>query len=141
MPITDSDRADHARRRASVLGRLGPGEAMLLFGAHHHLRNGDAEYRFRQLSDVLYLCGWEDPDVALLLRPDAENPFTLFVQPKDPDREVWTGIREGPVGARERYEGCYTQICYSYRAPPQWNVRDLCRTGDQIRKSENGDSR
>lgn len=103
MPITDSDRADHARRRASVLGRLGPGEAMLLFGAHHHLRNGDAEYRFRQLSDVLYLCGWEDPDVALLLRPDAENPFTLFVQPKDPDREVWTGIREGPVGARERY--------------------------------------
>ena len=76
---------------------------MLLFGAHHHLRNGDAEYRFRQLSDLLYLCGWEDPEVAVLLRPDAEHPFTMFVQPKDPEREVWTGIREGPVGAKERY--------------------------------------
>ncbi|HJN72523.1 MAG TPA: aminopeptidase P N-terminal domain-containing protein [Myxococcota bacterium] len=103
MSIPEADRATYAARRAAVLDKLGPGEAMLLFGARQHIRNGDSEYRYRQLSDLLYLCGWEDPGVAVLLRPDAESPFTMFVQPKDPDREVWTGVREGPEGAKERY--------------------------------------
>ena len=103
MSLSDADRLSCARRRAAVLERMGEGEAMLLFAAHHPIRNGDAEYRFRQLSDVLYLCGWEDPDAVVLLRPGAEHPFTMFVQPKDPEREIWTGIRAGPDGARERF--------------------------------------
>ncbi len=92
--------ADHRR---AVLDRLEPGQAMLLFGAHHHLRNGDAEYRYRQVSDLLYVSGWEDPEVAVLLRPDGDRRFQMWVQPKDPEREVWTGVREGTEGAVERY--------------------------------------
>jgi len=75
------------------------GSAMLLFGAHHHLRNNDSEYRYRQHSDVLYTTGWTWPEVAVLLRPGAEQPTVMFVQPKDPEREVWTGLRPGPEGA------------------------------------------
>ena len=42
--------------------------------------------------------------MALLLphRPDGER-FVLFVQPKDPAAEVWTGFRWGTEGAVERY--------------------------------------
>lgn len=89
----------YAARRQAVLDTLEEGQAMLLLGAHHFLRNGDAEYRYRQSSDVLYLSGWEDPECALLLRKGAEKPFTLFVQPKDAEREVWTGRRAGVQGA------------------------------------------
>jgi Xaa-Pro aminopeptidase len=75
------------------------GSAMLLFGAHHFLRNGDAEFGYRQDSDLWYLTGWRDPEVALLLVPGTEQPSMLFVQPKNPEMEVWTGIRPGPEGA------------------------------------------
>ena len=89
----------YAARRQAVLDKMQDGQAMLLLGAHHHLRNGDAEYRYRQSSDVLYVTGWEDPECAVLLRKGHKKPFTLFVQPKDPEREVWTGRRAGEPGA------------------------------------------
>ncbi|MED5369551.1 MAG: aminopeptidase P N-terminal domain-containing protein [Myxococcota bacterium] len=88
-----------AARRQAVLDRMQVGQAMLLMGAHHPLRNGDAEYRFRQHSDLIYLSGWSDPEAALLLVKGAEERFVLFIQPKDPEREVWTGRRAGTEGA------------------------------------------
>ena len=33
--------------------------------------------------------------MALLIRPKADKPVVMFVQPKDPKREIWTGIRPG----------------------------------------------
>ncbi|MCP4804454.1 MAG: M24 family metallopeptidase [Proteobacteria bacterium] len=103
MNRAHDDQSAYAARRERLLATLPEGEAMLLFAAHHHLRNGDAEFRFRQLSDVLYLTGWEDPDAVVLLRPGADEPFVMWVQPKDEEREIWTGIRAGPVGAVERF--------------------------------------
>lgn len=91
-----------AAQRARFLGSLGT-DAALLFGAPERLRNGDAEYRYRPSSDVLYLTGWADPHCAVLLRPGAEQPFVMFVQPRDREMEVWTGRRLGPEGARELY--------------------------------------
>ena len=91
-----------ADNRARFMNALGE-DAALLFAAPHHLRNGDAEYRYRQQSDVVYLSGWEGPDAALLFRPGAEQPFIMFVQPKNKEREVWTGRRPGPVGAKNDY--------------------------------------
>lgn len=91
-----------AARRAAFLASLGE-DAALLFGAPHALRNGDAEYKYRQSSDILYLTGWPDPEVAALFRPNSDLPFILFVQPKDPAREVWTGVRAGLEGATARF--------------------------------------
>jgi Xaa-Pro aminopeptidase len=87
--------AEHRGRLLKALGR----DAAILFAPPHRLRNADTEYRYRQSSDVYYLSGWEDPEAALLFRPGADKPFVMFVQPKDPEREVWTGVRPGPEGA------------------------------------------
>ncbi len=95
-------RPDFAHHRQRLLERLGADEAVLLFGAPHPLRNGDSEFRYRPDSDVYWLTGWEQSDCAVFLRP-GEAPFTLFVQPKDKERETWTGRRPGPEGARERF--------------------------------------
>jgi Xaa-Pro aminopeptidase len=96
----------HAARRTQYLSRLHEASvasrsphAALLFGGHPPRRNGDTEYRYRPCSDLHYLTGWEDPEVVALFRPGAEHPFVLFVQPKDPAREVWTGVRPGVPGA------------------------------------------
>jgi Xaa-Pro aminopeptidase len=95
-------RPDFELHRDTLLSRLGPDEGVLLFGAAHRLRNGDTEFKYRPASDLWWLTGWPDPDVALLVR-HGEHPFTLFVQPKNPEMEVWTGIRPGPEGAVHEY--------------------------------------
>lgn len=94
MPIPDF--ALHRRR---LLDALPADEAVLLFGAHEQVRNGDSEHRYRPDSDVYWLTGWEDPEVVVFVRPGIE-PVTMFVQPKDREREVWTGRRAGVEGAK-----------------------------------------
>lgn len=101
IPTWNPDR--HARNRARVLDTLHPGEALLVFGGHEVYRNADSTHRYRAHSDVHYLSGWHGPDVAVLLRKGAEKPFIMFVQPRDPEKEIWDGIRPGPEGARERF--------------------------------------
>jgi len=91
-------RPDFAAHRAQLLAHLAEDEAVLLFGGPHHLRNADSEYRYRADSDIYWLSAWEDPEVALFLRP-GDEPFTLFCQARDPEREQWTGVRPGPEGA------------------------------------------
>jgi Xaa-Pro aminopeptidase len=90
----------HRRR---TLAAMEPGSAMLLFGAHHATRSNDTEYKFRQDSDLLYTTGWTWPETAVLLRPAAEQETVFFVQPKDAEREIWTGVRPGPAGAVASY--------------------------------------
>ncbi|MEQ1566558.1 MAG: aminopeptidase P N-terminal domain-containing protein [Myxococcota bacterium] len=99
---TESEDQEFAAHRQRVLDRLAPDEAVLVFGAPEVVRNGDSEYAYRPQSMVWWLTGWEDPEVAVFLRP-GEQPFTMFVQPKDKEREVWTGRRDGPDGARAKF--------------------------------------
>ncbi|MEZ4238170.1 MAG: aminopeptidase P N-terminal domain-containing protein [Myxococcota bacterium] len=94
-----ADFADHRRR---LLERLPADEAVLVFGGPVRPRNADSDHRYRPDSDVYWLTGWEDPEVAVFVRP-GDEPLTMFVQPKDREREVWDGRRPGPEGAREAF--------------------------------------
>ncbi|MBI3767389.1 MAG: aminopeptidase P N-terminal domain-containing protein [Deltaproteobacteria bacterium] len=67
------------------------------------IRSHDVEYPFRQDNDFLYLTGFPEPEATCVLAPGAEHPFTLFVRPRDKDKEIWTGLRAGVDGAREIY--------------------------------------
>jgi Xaa-Pro aminopeptidase len=79
---------------------LGPRAALVLASAPERLRNGDTEYKFRQDSDVLYLTGFHEPGAVVVLRPGhPETPFVMFVRPRDPAAETWTGRRAGVEGA------------------------------------------
>lgn len=92
-----------AEHRQRLFEKLGEDDAVLLFGAPHVIRNGDAEFKYRPDSDVFYLTGWEEAGVAVLFRPGADHPFVMFVAGRDPAMETWTGRRWGPEGAVERF--------------------------------------
>jgi len=100
LPIV-ADAAPYAERRAAALAALGP-HAVLLLPARPELRAGDdAELRYVIDSYLYYLTGYQEPDAVLVLGPaGAAAPFTLFVRPRDPERELWTGSRGGEVAAR-----------------------------------------
>ena len=76
-----------------------PGSVALLLGAGLARRSNDTHFPFRQDSDFHYLTGFDHPNAAALLRNDGGPPFTLFVEPRDPAAETWTGYRPGVEGA------------------------------------------
>ena len=64
----------------------------------------DIPYPFRQNSNFVYLCGFQEPDSILVMESgDAwpKHTSTLFVPKKDPHKELWEGARSGTDGAIE----------------------------------------
>ena len=101
----------YAERRAELMRRIGPDAALVLASPPEHLRNGDTHFKFRQDSDILYLTGFEEPGAVVVLRPGHEkNRFVMFVRPRDPAEETWTGRRAGVEGAIATYgaDAAYT---------------------------------
>lgn len=88
------------RRRERLLEEIGGGVAVLC-SAPELIKSRDTEIRYRQDSDFFYLTGFPEPGVAVLTPHDGEHRFTLFVRPRDPERETWNGPRAGVDGARE----------------------------------------
>ncbi|HEY9231434.1 MAG TPA: aminopeptidase P N-terminal domain-containing protein [Blastocatellia bacterium] len=90
-------------RRERLMARI-PQGAAIFPAAPAAIRNNDVEHEYRQDTDFYYLTGFEEPNAVAVLVPDhPEQRFTLFVQPKDREREVWTGWRAGEAGAKRDY--------------------------------------
>jgi Xaa-Pro aminopeptidase len=97
-----SDR--HAQRRARLAELVGDTGVAIIPAATEVIRNYDVHHPFRQDSMFWYLTGFHEPDAVAVIAPAHDDgEFILFVLPKDPAQEVWTGIRTGPEGARERH--------------------------------------
>jgi Xaa-Pro aminopeptidase len=87
------------RRRKRIQAAMEPG-VLVLFAAEAKLRNNDVHYAFRQDSDFYYLTGFDEPDAVLVLFAAGSGARSvLFVNPRDPEREVWDGKRLGVDGA------------------------------------------
>ncbi|XP_039265337.2 xaa-Pro aminopeptidase 3-like [Styela clava] len=74
----------------------------------------DIPYQFHQNTNFSYLTGFQEPDSCLVMEsmPGCEYPnhkSTLFVQKRDPVKELWNGIRAGTDGALEHTGVDYTE--------------------------------
>lgn len=95
--------AEYQQRRSQLLEKLGQGTAIFRSADLATMHN-DVEYRFRQESDFYYLTGFNETDAVAVFAPHhEEHQFILFVQPKNPEQETWTGILTGVEEAKERY--------------------------------------
>lgn len=98
------DPAVFAARRDAYMKAIGPTSVAVVRSLPERLRNGDAFFKFRQLSDVQYLTGFGEPDTTLILRPGAETDrVVMFVRPRDPEMETWEGKRAGVEGAKATF--------------------------------------
>lgn len=80
------------------------GGVAIIRGASLAVMHNDVEYVFRQDSDFFYLTGFNEPNAVAVLAPHhPEHQFILFVPPKNPAQEVWTGYRAGVEGAIADY--------------------------------------
>ena len=91
-----------AARRAQLLEKMQQGIAVIPTAAER-IRNRDAHYPYRFDSYFYYLTGFAEPDAALVLVAGDAPRSLLFCRDRDPEREIWDGLRYGPLAAREAF--------------------------------------
>ena len=89
--------SEYAARRAALAEDLRPDAVLLVLGAPEPAED---YLSFEQNPPFTYLTGVNEPDAALIMV--GRGPSLLFVEPKDPTQEVWSGARMGPAGATKR---------------------------------------
>ena len=89
---------------AEFMRRMDPNSVAVFSSAREATRSNDTNYRYRQDSDFYYLTGFDEPEAIAVIAPAKEEQrYTLFVRPRDPEREIWDGRRAGVEGAVKDY--------------------------------------
>jgi Xaa-Pro aminopeptidase len=68
---------------------------LVLESGSEKVYSNDVHYPFRANSDFYYLSGFKEPDSALVLDPNSENPYSIYLREKNPEKEIWDGPRLG----------------------------------------------
>ncbi len=106
---------EFARRRDELMDQMEVNSIAILPSASVHIRNRDAEYKYRQDSDFHYLSGFDEPDSVLVLIPGRKHGQCLFFcRERDPERELWDGYRQGPEG-----------VCRNFGADDAFPISDI----------------
>jgi Xaa-Pro aminopeptidase len=96
------NKSEFIKRRKELMAHMEPDSIAILAAARPALRNGDADYAYRQNSDFYYLTGFAEAEAVLVLIPGRENgECLLFCQEKDVTKELWNGRLLGPEAAVE----------------------------------------
>ena len=85
------------RHRLAQLLREAGGGVAIVPTAPERQRNSDVDHPYRHDSHFHYLTGFDEPEAWLLI--DASGRCTLLCRDKNPEREIWDGLRLGPAAA------------------------------------------
>ncbi|KAJ2908023.1 aminopeptidase, partial [Coemansia aciculifera] len=92
-------KSEYEARRQGLVQDLPPGSTLLLFSSRMYFVSPHVFHSFRQDSDFSYLTGWNEPDSVVVIEKSATASrgytMVMFVNPKDPKKEVWEGPRNG----------------------------------------------
>jgi Xaa-Pro aminopeptidase len=101
--MPETMQAEYRQRRQQFMAKMGTGVGVFR-SAPMSVMHNDVDYNFRQESDFFYLTGFDEPEaVAVLIPNHPEHQFVLFVRPKDPEKETWSGRRVGVEQAKTQY--------------------------------------
>ena len=97
------EQQEYRQRQQELMSKIGGGTAIFRSAPMATMHN-DVEYTYRQESSFYYLTGFNEPEAVAVFAPHhEEHQYILFVQPKDPEKETWTGYRTGVEAAKEVY--------------------------------------
>lgn len=92
-------------RRKKLVKELPEDSVLIIPNKSLSIRSNDVEYKFRSNSDFYYLTGFEEPNSVCVLKKEKKNfQYILFVEPRDKEKEIWTGKRAGKEGAKQIYK-------------------------------------
>ena len=93
------------KRRKKLISELPESSIVIIPNKPLSIRSNDVEYKFRPDSNFYYLTGFEEPNSICVLKKEKRSfTYILFVEPKDKEKEIWTGKRAGKEGAKQIYK-------------------------------------
>jgi Xaa-Pro aminopeptidase len=103
-----------AARRKAFLEKLPRGALAVVMAAPHQKRSADSHYRYRTNSFFYYLTGVREEEAAALFMPGTDKPYKLFLQPKNPELEMWEGKRVGVDDGLRVFMADETYSCHDF---------------------------
>jgi Xaa-Pro aminopeptidase len=98
----------HQNRREQLRAKLPMNSVAVFFANPVRNRANDVDYVYHQDPDFFYLTGYKEANAVLFIFKDkqtanngAQYNEILFVQPRNPQREMWTGRRLGEKGVKD----------------------------------------
>ena len=109
----------YKKRRVGLIKNMPSGSALILPSWPQMKRSGDVDHSYRPSSDMIYFSGFEEPQSCLLILSEPNSKSYLFVQKKEPEKELWTGPVHGPEQAGEIFQvdHCYPLSDFSHTVP------------------------
>jgi Xaa-Pro aminopeptidase len=99
----------HKERRQKLREKLPANSVAVFFANAVRNRSNDVDYLYHQDPDFYYLTGYKEPHAVLLVFKDKQKltggnlyDEIIFVQPRNPIREMWDGRRLGFAGVKDR---------------------------------------
>ena len=98
----------HKERRELLREKLPENSVAVFFANPVRNRANDVDFMYHQDPNFYYLTGYMEPHAVLLIFKEEQTSETanhdeiLFVQPRNPTAELWTGRRLGDKGAQEK---------------------------------------
>ena len=93
------------KRRKILTDQLPDNSIVVLQNKPISIRSNDVEYKYRPDSDFYYLTGFDEPNSACIIKKEKRSStYFLFVEPKDKNKEIWTGKRTGIESAKSMFK-------------------------------------
>lgn len=99
----------HIQRREKLRALLPQNSVAVFFANAVRNRSNDVDYVYHQDPDFFYLTGYKEPHAVLLIFKDKQTAANgalyneiVFVQPRNPIHEMWTGRRLGDLKTKEQ---------------------------------------
>jgi Xaa-Pro aminopeptidase len=111
--------------RRDALFSVVPDSSIIILGSWAEQKlNDDVEYSYKQNPNLYYLSGWVEPESVIVLeKRDHGRTVMMFVRPKDPTMETWTGPRAGPIGAIQQFGADYAHDISSFNEIIQQRIK------------------
>ena len=110
----------HKIRRDALREKMAPKSVAIIFANAVRVRSNDVDYQYSQDPNFYYLSGLIEPDAVLLIfkEPQTIDSITtseiIYVQPRSPRDESWTGKRLGIDGVKKQlgFENSYNNEAF-----------------------------
>ncbi len=92
--------SEYFQRQDSLISKVPPNSLIIIPNNLPSIRSNDTKYPYRANSYMIYLSNWfEANSVLCISNSDDLRETTLFVNPRDTQKEIWEGRIIGPEGA------------------------------------------
>ena len=100
MHDTVVSESEYFQRQDDLVSKILPNSLVIIPNNLASVRSNDTKYPYRANSYMIYLTNWLDPSSVLSIsNSDGLRETTLYVKPRDIEKEIWEGRIIGPEGA------------------------------------------